>query len=63
MSRLKSVVLITIGLFFSALLPYVVYALVALTAVTVAQRVLHIRKRRVPDDTRRVLIRTEGGDR
>lgn len=41
MSRPERVVLITIGLFFSALLPYVVYVLVALTAVTVAQRVLH----------------------
>ena len=44
MSRPERVVLIAVGLFFSILLPYVIYILVALTLVTVAQRVLHTYK-------------------
>jgi CDP-diacylglycerol---glycerol-3-phosphate 3-phosphatidyltransferase len=41
MSRPERIVLIAVGLFFSVLLPYVVYVLVALTTVTVVQRVVH----------------------
>lgn len=44
MSRPERVVLITFGLFFSILLPYVVYVLVALTGLTVVQRVIHTYK-------------------
>lgn len=41
MSRPERIVLITIGLFFSVLLPYAIYILVFLTLVTVVQRVVH----------------------
>ena len=41
MSRPERIVLIALGLFFRALLPYAVYVLVALTTVTVIQRVVH----------------------
>ena len=41
MSRPERIVLIALGLFFSVLLPYAIYVLVALTTVTVIQRVVH----------------------
>jgi len=41
MSRPERIVLIALGLFFSVLLPYMIYILVALTAFTVVQRVVH----------------------
>lgn len=41
MSRPERIVLIAVGLFFGALLPYVIYILVLLTTVTVVQRVVH----------------------
>ena len=40
-SRAERVVLLSVGLIFSVLLPYVIYLLVALTLVTVVQRVVH----------------------
>ncbi len=51
LSRPERVILIAIGLFFNVL-PWVVYILVALTAFTVLQRVLH---------TRRMLLARDGG--
>ena len=41
MSRPERIVLIALGLFFRVLLPYAIYVLVALTTVTVIQRVVH----------------------
>jgi CDP-diacylglycerol--glycerol-3-phosphate 3-phosphatidyltransferase len=41
MSRPERIVLIALGLFFSVLMPYAIYVLVALTTVTVIQRVVH----------------------
>lgn len=41
MSRPERIVFIALGLFFSVLLPYVIYILVVLTLVTVVQRVVH----------------------
>ena len=41
MSRPERIILIAVGLFFHRLLPYAVYILVALTAVTVMQRMIH----------------------
>jgi CDP-diacylglycerol---glycerol-3-phosphate 3-phosphatidyltransferase len=41
MSRPERIILIALGLFFSVLLPYAIYILVALTAFTVVQRVVH----------------------
>jgi phosphatidylglycerophosphate synthase len=41
MSRPERIILVAIGLFFSLLLPYVIYVMLALTAFTVVQRVVH----------------------
>lgn len=41
MSRPERIVFIALGLFFSVLLPWVIYILVILTSVTVVQRVVH----------------------
>jgi CDP-diacylglycerol--glycerol-3-phosphate 3-phosphatidyltransferase len=40
-SRPERIILVAIGLFFSVLLPYVIYVMLALTAFTVIQRVVH----------------------
>lgn len=41
MSRPERIILIALGLFFRVLMPYAIYVLVALTTVTVIQRVVH----------------------
>jgi CDP-diacylglycerol--glycerol-3-phosphate 3-phosphatidyltransferase len=51
MSRPERVLLITVGLLFSVLLPYVIYVLAALTTFTVIQRLVHSHRQLVDQDS------------